>query len=94
MPSDAIEITIKAILESLNKLEGDSTNTLLVEEYLSSLLKIITTINVVKSAPYPPYIVNMIDSLKKTLDKPTVNTAGYTIKSRFKIMDIVEALPN
>ena len=94
LPSDAIEITIKAILESLNKLEGDSTNTLLVEEYLSSLLKIITTINVVKSAPYPPYIVNMIDSLKKILDKPTVNTAGYTIKSRFKIMDIVEALPN
>ena len=93
LPKDAIEITIKAILESLGKLENDSTNTLLVEEYLASLHKIILTINIAKSSPYPPYIDNMIDALKKIINKPKETTPGYTVKSRFKIMDIVEALP-
>jgi hypothetical protein len=93
LPNDAIEITIKAILDSLNKLEKDVSNTLLVEEYLASLHKIICTINIAKSAPYPPYIDNMVDTLKKIIDKPKENTLGFTTKSRFKIMDIVEALP-
>ena len=94
MPNDAIEVTIKAILDSLSKLEQDQTNTLLVEEYLASLHKIVGTINITKSAPYPPYIVNMVDALKKIYDKPKESTAGYTLKSRFKILDIIETLPN
>jgi hypothetical protein len=93
LPNDAIEITIKAILESLGRLEKDVSNTLLVEEYLASLHKIILTLNIVKSAPYPPYIDNMVDALKKILNKHKENTLGFTVKSRFKIMDIVEALP-
>jgi len=94
LPVDAIEITVKAILDSLSKIEKDVTNTLLVEEYLASLYKIVCTVNVTKTAPYPPYIENMLDALKKIIEKPKDITTGYTIKARFKIMDIVESLPN
>jgi len=94
LPSDAMEVTITAIMDSLNKLQKDETNTLLVEEYLVSLSKIITTLEVTKSGPYPPYVVNMLDMLKNMLDKPKIETLGYTVKSRFKIMDIIEAIPN
>lgn len=94
LPSNSMEATISLILNSLTELETDSSNTLLVEEYLVSLSKIVTTINVAKSAPLPPYLVNMLYALKTTLDKPKDATPGYTIKSRFKLMDIVETLPN
>jgi len=94
LPADAIEITIKVILESLATIEKDATNTLLVEEYLVSLHKIISTIQVVKTAPYPPYIDNMVDALKKIISKPKEATTGYNIKARFKIMDILDLLPN
>lgn len=94
LPVDAIEITVKAILDSLSKIEKDVTNTLLVEEYLASLYKIVCTVNVTKTAPYPPYIENMLDALKKIIEKPKDVTTGYTIKARFKIMDIVDSLPN
>lgn len=94
LPQDAIEVTIKIILESLASIEKDATNTLLVEEYLTSLHKIISTIHIVKSPPYPPYIDNMVDALKKIVAKPKEETTGYTIKSRFKIMDILDLLPN
>lgn len=94
LPNDAMEITISAILESLNKLQKDATNTLLVEEYLVSLSKIVNTLEITKDAPYPPYIVNMVDLLKTTMEKPNAETTGYTMKSRFKVMDIIEALPN
>ena len=67
---------------------------LLVEEYLASLHKILITINSIKQPPYPPYIENLLDALKKILNKPKENTAGYTTKARFKIMDIIEYLPN
>ncbi len=94
LPFDAMEITISAILESLNKLQKDDTNTLLVEEYLVSLSKIVTTLEITRSAPYPPYIVNMLDMLKTTMKKPRTETVGYTMKSRFKVMDIIDAMPN
>jgi hypothetical protein len=94
LPQDAIEVTIKIILESLAMIEKDATNTLLVEEYLTSLHKIISTIHIVKSPPYPPYIDNMVDALKKIVAKPKDETTGYTVKSRFKIMDILDLLPN
>jgi hypothetical protein len=94
LPDDAIEITIKLIMESLAMIETDLTNTLLVEEYLVSLHKMISTIKVVKSSPYPPYIDNMIDALKKIISKPKEETIGYNIKARFKIMDILDLLPN
>ena len=94
LPSDAVEVTIKAILESLNNIEKDENNKLLVEEYLASLHKILITINSIKQPPYPPYIENLLDTLKKILNKPKENTAGYTTKARFKIMDIIEYLPN
>lgn len=94
LPVDAIEVTVKAILDSLSKIEKDETNTLLVEEYLASLYKIVSTVNITKTAPYPPYIDNMIDALKKIIEKPKDVTTGYTMKARFKIMDIVDSLPN
>lgn len=94
LPSDAIEVTIKAILESLSNIEKDEKNTLLVEEYLASLHKIIITIQTVKQPPYPPYIENLLDALKKILDKPKELTVGYTTKARFKMMDIIESLPS
>lgn len=94
LPANAIETTITSILDSLAKLEKDETNTLLVEEYLVSLFKIVSTVNTCKSAPLPPYLVNMIDFLQTTLAKPKTDTPGYTMKSRFKIMDIVDKLPN
>jgi len=94
LPIDAMEITISSIISSLNNFENDETNTLLVEEYLVSLLKIVTTLDDIKIAPYPPYIVNMLYMLKNILDKPQTHTLGYTLKSRFKIMDILEAFPN
>jgi hypothetical protein len=94
LPQDAIEVTIKIILESLSVTEKDANNTLLVEEYLTSLHKIISTIHIVKSPPYPPYIDNMVDALKKIIAKPKDETTGYTVKSRFKIMDILDLLPN
>lgn len=94
LPSDAMETTISTILDSLNKLQNDSTNTLLVEEYLVSLLKIISTLDITKSAPYPPYIVNMIELLNRTMKKPPTETTGYTMKSRFKVMDIIDSMPN
>jgi hypothetical protein len=93
LPLNAIEVTIKAILDSLNKIEKDATNTLLVEEYLASLYKIVSTVNITKNAPYPPYIDNMIDALKKIIEKPKEVTTGYTVKARFKIMDILDSLP-
>ena len=94
LPDDAVEVTVKSILDSLSSIEKDATNTLLVEEYLASLHKIITTINTVKTPPYPPYVENMLDALKKIVDKPKESTAGYTTKARFKIMDIIEYLSN
>ena len=94
LPQDAIEITIGSIIDSLRKCEGDASNTLLAEEYLVSLYKIVSTVNMCKSAPLPPYVVNMIDFLQTTLAKPKPDTPGYTIKSRFKIMDIIDKLPN
>jgi hypothetical protein len=93
LPHDAMEITISHILTSLSKLEKDETNKLLVEEYLVSLSKIVQTLDIAKSELIPPYLVNMLDALKKTVAKPKSDTAGYTVKSRFKIMDIVDALP-
>jgi hypothetical protein len=93
LPVNAIEETVISIMKSLSLLEKDSTNTLLVEEYLVSLAKIVETVTIAKSAPLPPYLVNMLDALKKLLLKPKETTPGYTIKSRFKIMDIVEAMP-
>jgi len=93
LPANAIEETVISIMKSLALLEKDSTNTLLVEEYLVSLAKIVETVTIAKSAPLPPYLVNMLDALKKLLLKPKETTPGYTTKSRFKIMDIVEAMP-
>lgn len=93
LPQDAMEITVSHILTSLSKLEKDETNKLLVEEYLVSLSKIVQTLDVAKSELIPPYLVNMLDALKKTIEKPKADTAGYTAKSRFKIMDIIDALP-
>ena len=94
LPSDAIETTIAVIVSSLDKLEQDATNTLLVEEYVVSLTKIVLTINDAKTAPIPPYLVNLIDRLNQILKKPKTETPGYTSKARFSLMDIVEALPN
>jgi hypothetical protein len=94
LPSDAIETTIAVIVSSLDKLEQDATNTLLVEEYVVSLTKIVLTINEAKTAPIPPYLVNLIDRLNQILKKPKTETPGYTSKARFSLMDIVEALPN
>lgn len=94
LPSNSMELTVSLILDSLAKLETDTSNTLLVEEYLVSLSKIITTINVAKTAPLPPFLVNMLFALKTTLEKPKELTPGYTLKSRFKLMDIIEVLPN
>jgi hypothetical protein len=94
LPQDAIELVIAAIMDSLNKLERDETNTLLVEEYLVSLYKIVTTLNCAKTAPVPPYIVNLVDKLRTIKEKSKVDTPGYTIKSRFKVMDIIDAIPN
>ena len=92
--AEEIDTCLTSILKSLNKLEDDKENTLLVEEYLVSLFKIVTTLKAAKSKPLPPYIVNILDSLKKTLAKPQVDTPGYTNKSRFKIMDIIDILPS
>ena len=94
LAQDAIEIVVAAIMDSLNKLERDETNTLLVEEYLVSLYKIVTTLTCVKSPPVPPYIVNLVDTLKTIKGKPKTDTPGYTVKSRFKVMDIIDAIPN
>ena len=94
LPFDSMETTVSCILGSLSKLEKDETNTLLVEEYLVSLSKIVTTIDIAKSAPLPPFLVNMLDTLKRTIEKAKADTPGYTTKSRFKIMDIIEVLPN
>ena len=94
LPANSMELTVSIILDSLGKLETDTSNTLLVEEYLVSLSKIITTINIAKTGPLPPFLVNMCHALQTTLDKPKESTPGYTIKSRFKLMDIIEALPN
>jgi len=94
LPNDSMEVTVSLILDSLSKLEKDTSNTLLVEEYLVSLSKVVTTIDIAKSAPLPPFLVNMLYSLKTTLDKPKTDTPGYTTKSRFKLMDIIETLPN
>ena len=94
LPADSMETTVSYILNSLAKLEKDQTNTLLVEEYLVSLSKIVTTIDIAKAAPLPPFLVNMLDNLKKTTEKAKADTPGYTTKSRFKIMDIIDALPN
>jgi hypothetical protein len=94
LPNDAIDIVISAIMDSLDKLEKDETNTLLVEEYLVSLYKIVTTLNCAKTAPVPPYIVNLVDKLSTIKTKPKADTPGYTIKSRFKVMDIIDAIPN
>jgi hypothetical protein len=94
LPSDSMEVTVSLILDSLSNLEKDTSNTLLVEEYLVSLSKVVTTIDIAKSAPLPPFLVNMLYSLKTTLDKPKTETPGYTTKSRFKLMDIIETLPN
>ena len=94
LPVDSMETTVSHILNSLSKLETDLSNTLLVEEYLVSLSKIVTTIDIAKTAPLPPFLVNMLDTLKKTCEKPKADTPGYTTKSRFKIMDIIDILPN
>ena len=94
LPVNSMEVTISLILSSLSDLEKDTSNTLLVEEYLVSLSRIVSSINVAKSAPLPPYLVNMLYELKTTLDKPKADTPGYTIKSRFKLLDIIENLPN
>jgi hypothetical protein len=93
LPVNAIEITIGSIIDSLNKFEMDATNTLLVEEYLTSLYKIVSTVDVCKSGPLPPYLVNMQDYLQNTLKKEKADTIGFTMKSRFKIMDIIDKLP-
>lgn len=92
--SEAIETAVNTIMASLDKLEKDTTNTLLVEEYIVSLNKIVLTINDAKTAPIPPYLVNLLDKLKTTVGKPKADTPGYTSKARFAIMDIVDALPN
>jgi hypothetical protein len=94
LPADSMETTVSYILNSLAKLEKDQSNTLLVEEYLVSLSKIVTTIDIAKAAPLPPFLVNMLDTLKKTIEKAKTDTPGYTTKSRFKIMDIIDILPN
>jgi hypothetical protein len=93
LPHNSMEVIVSHILESLSDLEKDTSNTLLVEEYLVSISKIISTLNVAKSSPLPPYLVNAQYALKKTLEKPKEDTPGYTMKSRFKLMDIIEALP-
>jgi hypothetical protein len=92
--SEAIETAVNTIMASLDKLEKDASNTLLVEEYIVSLNKIVLTINDAKSAPIPPYLVNLLDKLKTIVGKPKADTPGYTSKARFAIMDIVDALPN
>ena len=94
IPGDAIEQTVLSIVSSLDKLETDSSNTLLVEEYVCSLTKIVLTINDAKVAPIPPYLVNLIDKLKSIIGKPKADTPGYTSKARFSIMDIIDAVPN
>jgi hypothetical protein len=94
LPYNAIEIVVSAIMDSLDSLEKDTNNTLLVEEYLASLYKIVTTLTCAKSAPVPPYIVNLVEKLKTIKGKPKGDTPGYTIKSRFKVMDIIDAIPN
>jgi len=94
LPVDAIETTITIIISSLGKLEQDASNTLLVEEYVVSLTKIVLTITEAKTAPIPPYLVNLVDKLNTILKKPKAETPGYTSKARFSIMDIVDALPN
>jgi hypothetical protein len=94
LPPDAIETTINTIMVSLDKLEHDGSNTLLVEEYIVSLTKIVLTITEAKTAPIPPYLVNLVDKLNSILKKPKTDTSGYTNKARFSVMDIVEALPN
>lgn len=94
LPNNSMEDTIVIILTSLSALEVDSSNTLLVEEYLVSLFKIIKTIDIAKTAPLPPFLVNAQYALKTVLDKSKSETPGYTVKSRFKLMDIIEALPN
>jgi len=94
LPVDAIETTITIIMTSLGKLEQDASNTLLVEEYVVSLTKIVLTITEAKVAPIPPYLVNLLDKLNTILKKPKAETSGYTSKARFSIMDIVDALPN
>jgi len=94
LPPDAIETTINTIMVSLDKLEHDGSNTLLVEEYIVSLTKIVLTITEAKTAPIPPYLVNLVDKLNSILKKPKTETSGYTNKARFSVMDIVEALPN
>jgi len=94
LPYDAIEIVISTIMDSLDNLEQDVTNTLLVEEYLASLYKIVTTLTCVKTAPVPPYIVNLVEKLKTLKSKSKNDTPGYTVKSRFKVMDIIDAIPN
>jgi hypothetical protein len=58
------------------------------------LCEIVLTINDAKSAPIPPYLVNLLDKLKTIIGKPKADTPGYTSKARFAIMDIVDALPN
>lgn len=94
IPSDAIELTVASIVSSLDKLEKDSTNTLLVEEYVVSLTKILLTINEAKAAPIPPYLVNLLEKLKSILAKPKSDTPGYTSKARFSVMDIIDSIPN
>jgi hypothetical protein len=94
LPQNSMEVIVSHILASLSELEKDTSNTLLVEEYLVSISKIISTLNVAKSSPLPPYLVNAQYALKKTLEKPKEETPGYTMKSRFKLMDIIEALPS
>jgi hypothetical protein len=94
IPNDAIEQTVNSIVSSLDKLEKDSSNTLLVEEYVCSLTKIVLTINEAKNAPIPPYLVNLIDKLKSIVAKPKSETPGYTSKARFSVMDIIDAVPN
>lgn len=94
LSQDAIDTTITVIMDSLGALEHDETNTLLVEEYLASLQRIVTTLNCAKSAPVPPYIVNLVDKLRTVKAKSKTETPGYTIKARFKVMDIIDAIPN
>jgi len=94
LPNDAIETTTSTITSSLDKLEQDASNTLLVEEYVVSLTKIVLTVTEAKTAPIPPYLVNLADKLNTILKKPKTETPGYTNKARFSLMDIVEALPN
>ena len=94
LDQDAIDTTITIIMDSLDSLESDATNTLLVEEYLASLYRIVTTLNCAKSAPVPPYIVNLVEKLKSIKDKSKEATPGYTVKARFKVMDIIDVIPN